>query len=159
MKPAERCCTWTSTHLKKVNDLHGHEIGDRLLVEVSARLRGTLRKGDYISRLGEDEFTVILASSKAPHAERVAGKIIERLSRPYSILVITIDFISASVGVSVFPQDGRDARTLLKHADEAMYRAKIHKGCFVRYGRVSGLTDRKCGTKVPVGPKKAAGRS
>ncbi|HPX50809.1 MAG TPA: sensor domain-containing diguanylate cyclase, partial [Deltaproteobacteria bacterium] len=111
--------------IKKVNDLHGHEIGDRLLVEVAARLRGTLRKGDYISRLGGDEFTVILASSKALHAEGVAGRIIQRLSRPYSILGVTIDFISASVGVSVFPQDGHDARTLLKHADEAMYRAKI----------------------------------
>ena len=67
--------------IKKVNDLHGHEIGDRLLVEVAARLRGTLRKGDYISRLGGDEFTVILASSKALHAEGVAGRIIKRLSR------------------------------------------------------------------------------
>lgn len=143
---------------KKVNDIYGHEIGDRLLMEVAARLRNVLRESDYISRLGGDEFTVILTNPKELHAERVAGRIVEKLSRPYHILGITVDFISTSVGVSVFPEDGHDAQMLLKHADEAMYRAKRRKSCFVRYGKISGFSPRTRGGKAHARSLKVTGR-
>lgn len=120
---------------KKVNDIHGHEVGDRLLVEVAARLRSTVRQCDYISRLGGDEFTVILTNPRQLQTERAAERIVKRLSLPYHILGIRIDFISASIGISVFPEDGHDVQTLLKRADEAMYQAKERKRCFVRYSR------------------------
>ncbi len=118
---------------KKVNDVLGHETGDKLLVEVALRLRDTLRGSDYISRLGGDEFTVILANSKRLNPERAAERIIETISAPYVINGTTIDFVSTSIGISVFPDDGHDAETLIKHADMAMYKAKERKGTFVRY--------------------------
>lgn len=121
---------------KKVNDVYGHEIGDKLLIEVASRLRDALRGSDYISRLGGDEFTIILTNSQDLHAERVAERIVEYISKPYKIGGILIDFVSASVGISVFPDDGHDAQLLLKHADTAMYKAKEQKGCFMRYSNV-----------------------
>lgn len=119
---------------KKVNDVHGHEIGDRLLVEVAARLRRTVRESDYVSRLGGDEFSVILTNPRNLNAERVAGRLVEVLCMPYHIMGITIDFITTSIGISVFPEDGHDAEVLLKRADEAMYQAKERKSCFVHCG-------------------------
>lgn len=119
---------------KMVNDMHGHEIGDRLLTEVAARLRRTVRESDFVSRLGGDEFSVILINSRGLNAERVAERIVEELSMPYHIMGVTIDFISTSIGISVFPEDGQDPEVLLKRADEAMYQAKERKSCFVRCG-------------------------
>ena len=119
---------------KKVNDVHGHETGDRLLTEVAARLRRTVRDCDYVSRLGGDEFSVILTNSRNLNAERVAERIVQVLRMPYRIMGITIDFISTSIGISVFPEDGNDAEVLLKRADEAMYQAKERMSCFVRCG-------------------------
>ncbi len=121
---------------KKANDMYGHEIGDKLLIEVASRLRDALRGSDYISRLGGDEFTIILTNSQDLHAERVAERIVKNVSEPYKIGGILIDFISASVGISVYPDDGHDAQLLLKHADTAMYKAKETKGCFMRYSNV-----------------------
>jgi len=121
---------------KKVNDMYGHEIGDKLLIEVAGRLKEILRDSDFISRLGGDEFTIILTNSQYLLAERVAERIIEHLSKPYKVQGINIDFISASVGISVFPNDGRDAQMLLKHADMAMYKAKESKNCFVHCSNI-----------------------
>ena len=121
---------------KKANDVYGHEIGDKILIEVASRLKDALRGSDYISRMGGDEFTVILTNSQDLHAERVAERIVQYVSEPYKIGGIFIDFISASVGISIFPDDGHDAQLLLKHADSAMYKAKEQKGCFMRYSNV-----------------------
>jgi diguanylate cyclase (GGDEF)-like protein len=93
-----------------------------------------VRDCDYVSRLGGDEFSVILTNSRNLNAERVAERIVQVLRMPYRIMGITIDFISTSIGISVYPEDGNDAEVLLKRADEAMYQAKERMSCFVRCG-------------------------
>jgi diguanylate cyclase (GGDEF)-like protein len=108
-----------------VNDAHGHDAGDRLLVEAARRLRAVLRSGDLVARLGGDEFFVVLEdlNDVAP-AERVAKKLLAALAEPYDLGAGAPVRISASIGVSLFPDDAGDAATLLKHADAAMYSAK-----------------------------------
>ena len=110
---------------KQINDLHGHDAGDRLLVEAAQRLRAALRSGDPVARLGGDEFFVVLEDlqSNAP-AERVAKKLLAALEQPYDLGNGRQAQISASIGISVFPDDAGDAPTLVKHADSAMYSAK-----------------------------------
>lgn len=120
-------------HFKKVNDDYGHEIGDKLLMQVAARLRKTLRDTDYISRLGGDEFTVILGGLVKPNPERVAERILKCLAKPYDFQGIRIEFVTPSIGVSTYPDDGHDAETLLKHADSAMYMAKQTRNSFKVY--------------------------
>jgi diguanylate cyclase (GGDEF)-like protein/PAS domain S-box-containing protein len=122
-------------HFKKVNDVYGHEIGDKLLVQVASRLNDTLRENDYVSRLGGDEFTIILSGSSRSTSEKVANRILEILSQPYLIQGITIDFVTPSIGVSTFPDDGHDADTLLKSADKAMYFAKEKGKSCIRFCR------------------------
>ena len=110
---------------KEVNDAHGHDAGDRLLVEAARRLRAVLRSGDSVARLGGDEFFVVLEDiHDASPAERVANKLLGALARPYDIGAGKEVTISASIGISLFPDDAGDAATLLKHADAAMYAAK-----------------------------------
>jgi diguanylate cyclase (GGDEF)-like protein/PAS domain S-box-containing protein len=110
---------------KQVNDLHGHDAGDRLLVEAAQRLRAALRSSDPLARLGGDEFFVVLEDlqSNAP-AERVAQKLLAALLQPYDLGGDRHARISASIGISVYPDDAGDAATLMKHADSAMYSAK-----------------------------------
>jgi len=110
---------------KEVNDAHGHDAGDRLLAEAARRLRAVLRAGDPVARLGGDEFFVVLEDlNDAAPAERVATKLLAALAEPYDIGGGASVRISASIGVSLFPDDAGDAATLLKHADAAMYSAK-----------------------------------
>jgi diguanylate cyclase (GGDEF)-like protein/PAS domain S-box-containing protein len=110
---------------KEVNDAHGHDAGDRLLAEAARRLRVALRSGDPVARLGGDEFFVVLEDlNDAAPAERVATKLLAALAEPYDVGTGTPLRISASIGVSLFPDDAGDAATLLKHADAAMYAAK-----------------------------------
>jgi diguanylate cyclase (GGDEF)-like protein len=111
---------------KLVNDTHGHETGDRLLVEVARRLRRALRESDQVARLGGDEFVVVLEDVPGPPAvEQVASKLIAEIGRPYEILPDgSACSVTASVGVSLFPADADTPRELLQHADAAMYRAK-----------------------------------
>jgi diguanylate cyclase (GGDEF)-like protein/PAS domain S-box-containing protein len=113
---------------KQVNDTYGHETGDRLLIEVAARLRHTLRASDQVARFGGDEFVVVLEDMPGPPAvELVAGKLIAEIARPYGILPDGgACRVTASVGVSLFPADADSPRELLQHADAAMYRAKQH---------------------------------
>ncbi len=110
---------------KEANDRHGHDAGDRLLIEAARRLRAALRSSDPVARLGGDEFFVVLEeiSDSAP-AERVAQKLLAELARPYDVGAGRSVQISVSIGVSLFPDDAGDAATLMKHADEAMYAAK-----------------------------------
>ncbi len=111
-------------HFKLVNDGLGHSVGDALLSECAARLQGAIRASDTISRLGGDEFTVLLNDTSNTEAVfSVARKILSSLSRPFRVNGHEL-FVSASIGISLFPNDGDDVETLLKCADSAMYRAK-----------------------------------
>jgi diguanylate cyclase (GGDEF)-like protein/PAS domain S-box-containing protein len=110
---------------KQINDRHGHDAGDRLLVQVAQRLRRGLRASDPVARLGGDEFFVVLEDlSTAAPAERVANKLLAAVLLPYDLGGGTRAEISASIGISFYPDDAGDAATLIKHADMAMYAAK-----------------------------------
>jgi len=109
---------------KQVNDSKGHDVGDLLLKAVAVRLSSCLRGSDTISRLGGDEFTVILpAIPSVQDAVRVAEKLLATLSKPFVIGGSTIA-ITSSIGISLFPNTAQDLETLVKEADNAMYRAK-----------------------------------
>ena len=111
-------------HFKKINDAHGHAAGDHLLSIVAQRLRACVKDGDTVARLAGDEFTVILSQVTAPQAAMaVAQRILESLQMPVTMSGAEHQ-VYASVGVSVFPQDGTGIDELLRNADMAMYRAK-----------------------------------
>jgi diguanylate cyclase (GGDEF)-like protein len=109
---------------KNINDTLGHETGDLLLQEVAKRLQGCLRESDTVARLGGDEFVVLLpAMSDSADIEVVAHKILAATSK--SFVALGQEFrVTASVGVSIYPKDGDDERSLMKNADIAMYQAK-----------------------------------
>lgn len=110
--------------LKEVNDTYGHPVGDGLLQSVAERLTATLRDGDTVARVGGDEFLTILTHCEsAGDCEAVASRIVEAFRKPFAIEGIECE-ATASVGLSIFPDDGRDLRTLVKCADAAMYQAK-----------------------------------
>lgn len=113
---------------KQVNDSLGHEAGDLLLKEIAHRLKSCVREEDVVSRIGGDEFVVALFDiAQREHAAIVAEKILERLSHP--VVVNGHELLAAaSIGISVYPDDGEDAETLIKCADIAMYRAKQSGG-------------------------------
>jgi diguanylate cyclase (GGDEF)-like protein/PAS domain S-box-containing protein len=109
---------------KSVNDTLGHSVGDALLKVVASRLTSVVRISDTVARSGGDEFIIVLADvARESDVQNIAEKVIEAFIEPY---VVGRDefFISTSVGVSLFPQDGVDADTLVKNADAAMYQAK-----------------------------------
>ena len=109
---------------KVVNDIYGHGVGDVLLKEVAGRLRSRLREGDVIGRIGGDEFVVLVEELREP--EELAGlarKIIEAVALPVVVQGQECQ-VTASIGISTYPEDGRDSQMLFKNADTAMYRAK-----------------------------------
>ena len=109
---------------KEVNDTYGHLVGDELLVEVAQRIKSCVRGSDTVARLGGDEFTVILTEiTDLGHIERVAQTLTETLSLPYQLNKERV-FVSASIGISLCPADASDAVTLLKNADQALYKSK-----------------------------------
>jgi diguanylate cyclase (GGDEF)-like protein/PAS domain S-box-containing protein len=109
---------------KTVNDSLGHAVGDVLLKEVAKRLVKQLRVGDTICRIGGDEFMVVLPEVKrSSHVAQVAQKIIEQLSQPVVVEERELT-VTPSIGIAVFPDDGRDTETLIRNADAAMYHAK-----------------------------------
>ena len=109
---------------KAVNDTLGHDMGDQLLQEVAARLRSCLRETDVVGRLGGDEFTVILNDlDDVGSVDRVAETILEKLAVSYCFGA-DVAYVSASMGITFYPDDGNDAQTLLKNADQAMYESK-----------------------------------
>lgn len=129
---------------KVINDTLGHDTGDLVLQKVAKRLRKALRASDTIARLGGDEFAVLLEDlNSLEHAQKIAENLIEVLSQP-----IIIDerelFITTSIGISTFPADGSDAKSLLKNADIAMYQAKhLGKNTYQSYNKeMNVLTDR-----------------
>ncbi|MCW9032760.1 MAG: EAL domain-containing protein [Alphaproteobacteria bacterium] len=109
---------------KKVNDSLGHERGDQLLVKAAARLRSCVRDGDTVARHGGDEFLVILNSLKNPlDAETIAEKILSVMAEPFIIGDLDV-VVTASIGLALYPNDGKTPSILLRNADTAMYRAK-----------------------------------
>ncbi|HEY6922890.1 MAG TPA: EAL domain-containing protein [Steroidobacteraceae bacterium] len=109
---------------KSINDSLGHLAGDDMLKEAALRLSKLLRKADTLARLGGDEFVLVLNEIAGPRdAESVASKVLASLAEPFVLSGLDVQ-ISASIGISVFPEDGVDAETLLQHADAAMYHAK-----------------------------------
>jgi diguanylate cyclase (GGDEF)-like protein len=117
-------------HFKQVNDSFGHAAGDALLAAVARRLEACVRASDTVARLGGDEFTVILGElAQSADAALVAEKILRALSQPLAIQGRSLR-ISASIGVSLYPEDGADAGTLVIHADTALYDAKEGRACY-----------------------------
>ena len=109
---------------KSINDTLGHGVADQLLIEISHRLRSCVRQTDTVARHGGDEFTIILPDLHHPDdAARVAEKILSRVVEPVAVGETAIE-LSVSIGVAVCPYDGTDSDTLLRNADDAMYRAK-----------------------------------
>ena len=109
---------------KVINDSLGHNIGDHLLQSVAARVQSCLRDSDTVARLGGDEFTLLLPSlSVAEDAAVVAQKILDAVRYPFHIEGREL-FVTTSIGISLYPDDGLDAETLIKNADTAMYQAK-----------------------------------
>lgn len=111
---------------KLINDSLGHEIGDKLLKAVADRMQSTVRQTDTVSRLGGDEFVVLLNRiDTATDAARVAEKLIAVLSQPYQIEQHEL-LLTASIGISIYPDSGKDASSLMRNADASMYSAKGH---------------------------------
>lgn len=109
---------------KRVNDTLGHDSGDLLLKRVAERLRQAVRDGDSLCRIGGDEFCVIVGSvAGVQTATLVADRMLTTLTKPFDVSGNTIS-IGASIGIALYPQDGKDEHTLFKYADEALYRAK-----------------------------------
>jgi len=109
---------------KEINDLLGHQIGDRLLQVTASRLRRCLRDGDAVARLGGDEFVVSLSAlADSGDAALIADKIDETLREPFRVGSHELN-VSASIGIGIYPADGQDVETLMHAADTAMYHAK-----------------------------------
>ncbi|HAT31052.1 MAG TPA: GGDEF domain-containing protein, partial [Janthinobacterium sp.] len=109
---------------KAVNDYHGHDIGDELLIAAARRFKGALREGDTLARIGGDEFVAVLVDlDRAEDCEPVLARLLLAAADPVRIGPLALQ-VSASMGVTLYPQDGVDADLLLRHADQAMYLAK-----------------------------------
>lgn len=116
---------------KPVNDLLGHDAGDHLLVQLAARMNTCLRESDTVARLGGDEFAVLLCGlQNIGECNRALERLLNTIKTPYIIDGETVT-ISSSIGYTVFPQDGSGPDTLLRHADHAMYQAKLNGGSHV----------------------------
>jgi diguanylate cyclase (GGDEF)-like protein/PAS domain S-box-containing protein len=109
---------------KTINDSLGHSVGDVLLKQVARRLQEQLRDGDTICRIGGDEFVVVLPEVKrSSDVALVAQKLIDQLSQPVAVEERELT-VTPSIGIAIFPEDGRDAETLIRNSDAAMYHAK-----------------------------------
>lgn len=137
----QRCAQGTSVallyvdldHFKPVNDRFGHAAGDAVLVAVGGRLRGNLRQPDMAFRLGGDEFAVVLEGVDCDSAERLAGRLLASLNQDYHAGEQRLEFLSASIGIALYPADAGDAEGLIHAADSAMYRAKQQRNHYSRY--------------------------
>ena len=115
---------------KAINDLHGHSMGDNLLVVLAHRMRAVLREGDILARLGGDEFAAVLVDlNTAADAQPVLARLLRAAADPVEIDDVVLR-VSASIGYTLYPRDDADADQLLRHADQAMYAAKqLGKNC------------------------------
>lgn len=122
-------------NFKQINDSHGHAFGDEVLTLAARCLASTVREVDTVSRHGGDEFLILLDDVAQPSdAVRVADKLIAELALPHRVNNIELS-LTASIGISLYPDDGDNADTLIKRADAAMYRAKRQgRGSFCFHG-------------------------
>lgn len=112
---------------KAINDIQGHSVGDKILIEVSQRIQDSVRETDAVYRLGGDEFTVILECvNDTSDYDMLAKKLIEAISKPYYIENNDL-FLSASIGISIYPEHGQSADLIINAADTAMYQVKSEK--------------------------------
>ena len=144
-------------YFKQINDSLGHAVGDRVLQLATRRLEASVRESDSVSRHGGDEFVVLLAEmAKASDAAAVAQKILESLAAPAHVGAHTLS-LSGSLGISVYPEDGADANTLIECADAAMYRAK--KAGPGRYAFCSEIVDGvEVDSRTPAEPTSPPGK-
>jgi diguanylate cyclase (GGDEF)-like protein/PAS domain S-box-containing protein len=111
-------------NFKNINDSLGHAVGDLLLQEVAHRLVSCIRQSDTVSRQGGDEFVVLLSDChQKEEASHITAKILSTVLMPFRLKEANLS-ISASIGISIYPQDGADVASLINHADAAMYQAK-----------------------------------
>jgi diguanylate cyclase (GGDEF)-like protein/PAS domain S-box-containing protein len=109
---------------KAVNDAHGHNVGDELLIILSQRMQGVLREGDTLARIAGDEFIAVFANlAQIQDCQLALERLLLLVSEPITVGEIVLQ-VSASIGVTLYPQDGADADRLIRHADQAMYLAK-----------------------------------
>lgn len=109
---------------KAINDNYGHNVGDELLIAVSQRMKEALREGDTLARIGGDEFIAVLVDlEKVKDTEPVLERLLKAAADPVIVNDVVIK-VSASIGLTIYPQDGADAEQLMRHADQAMYIAK-----------------------------------
>jgi diguanylate cyclase (GGDEF)-like protein/PAS domain S-box-containing protein len=114
-------------HFKEVNDALGHQVGDVLLQEAALRISACVRETDTVARLGGDEFTIIVGELDSPESlERIAQSILDSLAESFRLGEEMV-YVSASIGITLYPTDGSDMEQLIKNADQAMYAAK-HQG-------------------------------
>lgn len=119
----------------QINDSLGHPVGDKLLQAIANRLQACARASDTVSRQGGDEFVVLLSEmAQADDASRAARRILQSVAQPYGVDQRDL-YVTGSIGVSVYPEDGRDAATLIKNADTAMYQAKENGRAGYQYFR------------------------
>jgi len=124
-------CYLDLDHFKPVNDRFGHDAGDRLLVELAGRMKRSLRSwaggDDVVARIGGDEFVLLLRTATLEESRHAVERVLNQICQPYDLAAgagpVTV-MVTASIGATVFPLDGADAETLLRHADHAMYGAK-----------------------------------
>ncbi|MDF3936600.1 sensor domain-containing diguanylate cyclase [Pseudomonas citronellolis] len=120
-------------HFKPVNDRFGHAAGDAVLAQVGERLRSNLRQPDLAFRLGGDEFAVVLEAVDSGTAESLARRLLASLNEDYHAAGQRLEFLSASIGIALYPTDAGDAEGLIQAADSAMYHAKQQRNQFSRY--------------------------
>jgi len=115
-------------NFKPVNDTLGHGVGDELLIAVADRLRSAVRHTDLVARIGGDEFAILLTELPSVDvARQLAQKLVDTIARSFILQGQKIH-VSASIGIAVYPKDGKEPEALLKHADKAMYHAKCEGG-------------------------------
>ena len=131
-------------HFKNINDSLGHRVGDSVLVQLAARMRAAVREQDTISRLGGDEFIILMPDTHAAGAASVAAKLLQIGQSPLLVEGHELT-ITPSIGIAVYPKDGADLDTLSKCADAAMYRAKAdgRNGFHFYSGEIRGNSDRR----------------
>ncbi|MDR1515453.1 MAG: sensor domain-containing diguanylate cyclase [Synergistaceae bacterium] len=113
---------------KKINDVHGYIAGDELLMRVGRRLIAEVRDTDTVSRIGEDEFAILLTDIPLPILPKIVGEISQRICSSVGVVYRIMEkeaSVTASIGISLYPQDGSDDKSLIPNATEAMYQVKI----------------------------------
>lgn len=118
---------------KEVNDRFGHDTGDALLMAIAERMRNTLRHPDRVYRLGGDEFTLLMPHTSLEAAEKLAERVLAALGMPFILNEVSIDFVTPSIGIALYPEHAQNAESLIKAADNAMYQAKQQRNCVYLY--------------------------